>query len=208
MTEKDVPQQRAAATKKARTRAKLLAAALVLFDERGWRGTTVEGIAKAAGVSLPTLYNHFQTKEELALEVFRPMLAGLAETAMRDVSASRDPLESVVRHVRDLAQLLRQHPAWLWLLLPIHGAGSDRELLDLTLRPLVGIIEDGQRRGVFVSRREASGSASSMTIGLEVELLRRRHDTTNEIALFVLTQTLPALFYRGTDQYALIERRA
>ncbi|HIK37080.1 MAG TPA: TetR/AcrR family transcriptional regulator [Geminocystis sp. M7585_C2015_104] len=44
---------------------KILAAALKLFLENGYRGTTMEEIAKTAGVSKQTLYSHFGDKEGL-----------------------------------------------------------------------------------------------------------------------------------------------
>jgi TetR/AcrR family transcriptional repressor of mexJK operon len=46
-------------------RAAILEAAMVLFPERGYDGTSVEAIAQAAGVSKLTVYSHFADKETL-----------------------------------------------------------------------------------------------------------------------------------------------
>lgn len=46
-------------------RAAILAAAVRLFAERGFRGTTTRALARAVGVSEPVLYEHFKSKHEL-----------------------------------------------------------------------------------------------------------------------------------------------
>jgi TetR/AcrR family transcriptional regulator len=46
-------------------RLQLLAVAVRLFSERGFRGTTTKEIAQAAGVSEAMVFRHFATKEEL-----------------------------------------------------------------------------------------------------------------------------------------------
>ncbi|HKY92422.1 MAG TPA: TetR/AcrR family transcriptional regulator [Nevskiaceae bacterium] len=46
-------------------RAAILAAAKMLFAEQGLAGTSMEGLAAAAGVSKLTLYSHFRNKDEL-----------------------------------------------------------------------------------------------------------------------------------------------
>jgi AcrR family transcriptional regulator len=43
----------------------ILDAALGLFSERGFRGTTTREIAAAVGVTEPVLYEHFRTKSDL-----------------------------------------------------------------------------------------------------------------------------------------------
>jgi len=43
----------------------ILKAAVRLFAERGFRGTTTRALAKAVGVSEPVLYEHFRSKRDL-----------------------------------------------------------------------------------------------------------------------------------------------
>ncbi len=46
-------------------RSQILAVAVSLFSERGFRGTTTKEIAQAAGVSEAMVFRHFATKQEL-----------------------------------------------------------------------------------------------------------------------------------------------
>jgi AcrR family transcriptional regulator len=72
------------------TRARLLAAAVSAFAERGYHATTTRDIAAAAGMSPAALYVHHASKEELLYEIARrgheEVLAALASC-----SAEGDP---------------------------------------------------------------------------------------------------------------------
>ncbi len=46
-------------------RLQILAVAMSLFSERGFRGTTTKEIAHASGVSEAMVFRHFANKEEL-----------------------------------------------------------------------------------------------------------------------------------------------
>lgn len=62
--------------KRERTRARLHETALALFERQGYDATTVEDIARAAGVSHMTFFRYFPTKESVVLDdPFDPELA-------------------------------------------------------------------------------------------------------------------------------------
>ena len=52
----------------AKTRVALLEAALIAFEEKGWRGATFEHIAERAGVTRGALHHHFRDKRTLLAE--------------------------------------------------------------------------------------------------------------------------------------------
>ncbi|MEI4271696.1 helix-turn-helix domain-containing protein [Klenkia sp. LSe6-5] len=55
------------AQKRSETRRRITTAAFALFDERGYATVSVGEIAHAAGVSVPTFYAYFRTKEHVVL---------------------------------------------------------------------------------------------------------------------------------------------
>lgn len=60
----------------AETRRSVLAAALDLFWDHGWAGTTLAMIAERAGVSVDTIHVIFRTKSALLLAVFEVAIVG------------------------------------------------------------------------------------------------------------------------------------
>jgi len=59
-----------ATAKGERTRAQILDTALRLFDEHGWRETTMRSVAAEAGVSLGNAYYYFRSKESLIQAIY------------------------------------------------------------------------------------------------------------------------------------------
>ena len=75
-----------------RTRALLQETATRLFTEQGYDATTVEQIARAAGVSHMTFFRHFPTKDGVVLDDgFDPAIA----TAVAGTPSTLDPLRRV-----------------------------------------------------------------------------------------------------------------
>src|SRR3954453_21480393 len=71
-------------------RASIVQAAIRLFAEKGFRGTTTRELAAAVGVSEPILYEHFRTKRDL--------YAAIIETAAR---SGEDVIEALRRKYAD-----------------------------------------------------------------------------------------------------------
>ena len=52
----------------------ILEAALKIFTEKGYNGSTTAEIARAAGVAEGTIFRHFPTKKELLIAVLKPKI--------------------------------------------------------------------------------------------------------------------------------------
>jgi AcrR family transcriptional regulator len=76
----------------AETRARLLRSALVLFRERGYHGAGTNEIGAAAGMTGPSIYRHFATKDDLlvaaVLEGARQLGVGAA-AALHEADTER-----------------------------------------------------------------------------------------------------------------------
>jgi AcrR family transcriptional regulator len=68
-------------------RQQLVEIAASLFSEHGYRSTTMDDVAEAAGVTKPLLYQHFNSKKALYLElvdeIARRVLSAIAEATVR-----------------------------------------------------------------------------------------------------------------------------
>lgn len=78
------------------TRAAIFAAALGLFQERGYEATTMRDIATGAGVSLGSSYHYFPSKEHLVLEFYQ-----------HTHRAHRQACAPMLAHERDLTARLK-----------------------------------------------------------------------------------------------------
>ena len=70
--------------KKESTRQAILRAALALFADKGFYNTTTKAISRKAKIAEGTLFNYFQTKEDLALYFFEQELSDVFEWYRRD----------------------------------------------------------------------------------------------------------------------------
>ncbi len=52
-------------------REQILSGAMKVFLDHGFHGASIDGIAQAAGVSKPTIYNYFDSKEALFIAIIR-----------------------------------------------------------------------------------------------------------------------------------------
>lgn len=77
-------------------RQQLLETAVDLFAERGYRGTTTAELARAAGVTEPILYRHFENKLDMFVTLVEEVGAAVIaswEEALKDIEDPRDRLD-------------------------------------------------------------------------------------------------------------------
>lgn len=94
------------------TRRKILDAATVEFAARGLDGTTIEGIARLAGVNKERIYNYFGGRATLFARVLEEHLAAAALNVPVESFAAEDIAEYAGR----LYDYHRQHPELMRLL--------------------------------------------------------------------------------------------
>ncbi|KUJ64873.1 TetR family transcriptional regulator [Streptomyces albus subsp. albus] len=99
----------------------LLAVAVEVFNERGYDGTSMEHLSRAAGISKSSIYHHVKGKEELLRRAIDRALDGLFGI-LREPDARQgraiDRLEHVVRRT---AEVLMAELPYVTLLLRVRG---------------------------------------------------------------------------------------
>lgn len=100
-------------------RATVVDAALRLLAEQGYAGCTMAAVAARAGIATGSVYRHFPSKAELALELFRTVVsrevAAVAEAAGRPEHAGA--AERVVAVIETFAQRALKSPRLAYALL-------------------------------------------------------------------------------------------
>jgi AcrR family transcriptional regulator len=81
------------ADQKEATRARIVAAALVLFRTRGFDATTTKAIARKARVAEGTVFNYFPTKEDIALFFLAQEVELAIDTVQKNTRLRKAPLE-------------------------------------------------------------------------------------------------------------------
>jgi AcrR family transcriptional regulator len=97
----------------------LLNVAEELFLTAGYERTSVEDIARAAGVTRPVVYEHYGSKEGIYLACVRRARTPLNESLRAAFGGSDDPLTQFARGIEAYLQLLETDPGrWRLLFRP------------------------------------------------------------------------------------------
>src|ERR1043166_5754975 len=81
------------AVKKENARGRIVAAALELFQRKGFDATTTKAIARKAGIAEGTVFNYFKTKEDIALHFFEQEVDHAIATVRENPRMRRASLE-------------------------------------------------------------------------------------------------------------------
>ena len=109
-------------------RARLLAAALDLFETRGFDGVAVPEIAAKAGVAVGTVYRYFETKEALVNALYRLLKQSYNATVLAPVEPGLPTREIFSAYWQRMTAFARRNPhAIRFMDLHHHGAYLDDE---------------------------------------------------------------------------------
>ena len=140
-------------------REEIIDIAAQVIAERGIKGATVRDIGQAAGILSGSLYYHFDSKEQIVLELMLPSVEAQYERGLRLRAEASSPSEALEALIRDSIAATALSPSRSVILR--NEARSFRELEALapiaavrskTLALFVDVVTDGQRSGEF--RRE------------------------------------------------------
>ncbi|MEI5136432.1 TetR/AcrR family transcriptional regulator [Streptomyces libani] len=99
----------------------LLAVAVEVFIERGYDGTSMEHLSKAAGISKSSIYHHVRSKEELLHRAISRALDGLFGVLEEPGALQGRAIERLEHVTRRVAEVLMDELPYVTLLLRVRG---------------------------------------------------------------------------------------
>ena len=87
----------------------ILDAALDVFSANGFRGSTIDQIAEAAGMSKPNLLYYFHRKEDIHEELLRRLLETWL-APLREMHPDGDPMTEICGYIRRKLEMARDFP--------------------------------------------------------------------------------------------------
>ncbi|MDH6141601.1 MULTISPECIES: TetR/AcrR family transcriptional regulator [Kitasatospora] len=111
----------------------LLAVTVQVFNDRGYDGTSMEDLSRAAGISKSSIYHHVRGKEELLRLAVGRALDGLFGILDEPESGQGHPVDRLEHVVRRTAEVLLTELPYVTLLLRVRG-NTETELWALERR--------------------------------------------------------------------------
>ncbi|MFE4512902.1 TetR/AcrR family transcriptional regulator [Kitasatospora sp. NPDC056783] len=108
-------------TRTAYTVESLLAVTVDVFNERGYDGTSMEDLSRAAGISKSSIYHHVRGKEELLRLAVGRALDGLFAILAEPAAVEGPAVERLEHVVRRTAEVLLEELPYVTLLLRVRG---------------------------------------------------------------------------------------
>lgn len=87
----------------------ILQAALEVFSNYGYRGSTLDQIAEAAGLSKPNLLYYFDSKEKIHSQLLEQLLETWLDP-LHAVDGHGNPIEEILAYVRRKLEMARDYP--------------------------------------------------------------------------------------------------
>src|SRR5215475_6361172 len=158
----------------------LMDIAIDSFARFGYQATSIDRIAKAAGLTKGAIYYHFKDKEQLLFEAVKNRVSQFERRIIAEIETIHDAAAALQR----VAEVCLEHATKsnhrrLIVTLMVEALDTNarlsaqfREMMRRFRAFLRGIIEVGQRQGVFradVSAITAAGVYAGAVMGAEIE---------------------------------------
>jgi TetR/AcrR family transcriptional regulator len=138
-----------------KTAERILAAARVVFAEKGYSGTHVDEIARRADVNKATLYYQIGDKDTLYAHVIHQVIGNIAQGIAQKVASAHNPEEKLKAYIHYIATAVDKNPELPPIMMREMASGGEHlprvvmEDIALVLTTLIGILAEGKKKGVF-----------------------------------------------------------
>jgi AcrR family transcriptional regulator len=150
-------------------------AAMQLFAERGYDGTTIPMIAQQANVGAGTIYRYFESKEALVNSLFIQCVLKFSEAITIDFPSSSN-IRQQFTHIFNKLFDFAKNNVDAFLFINSHDDGhyldeNSKKTFSDFLSFIVGVIEYGQERGIV--RQLPSNALIAIVYGPIVMLVKQ-----------------------------------
>jgi AcrR family transcriptional regulator len=150
-------------------------AALAVFAQRGFHGTTVDDIAQEAGIAKGTIYLYYASKEEILIAIFRRYIDAMLDFVDGLLDSALSVSEILAEFVKRQIDMIREEPDLMRVL-------SRRSLLALS---------DGDERMLEFQRYLLDRIATLLDRGKKLGEMRALDVRIASCAMLALQETLP-----------------
>ena len=95
--------------------------AVGVFSERGYEGTSMRDLARAAHITQSSFYNHVRSKEELLDRAITHVLDALSVVLQEPGAVKGSAIDRLDHVIRRLVTVLGEHVPYVALLVQLHG---------------------------------------------------------------------------------------
>jgi TetR/AcrR family transcriptional repressor of nem operon len=166
--------KRSGPTKGEKTRRNIVAKAAVLFNQRGFEGCSMQDIVDAVGLEKGSIYGHFSSKEELAIEAFEFAWADTVQKRLGNLDTVGNAVDKLRLHVKNYVDTPSFSGGCPWLNLAVDADDGNQALRSRARKALhdwesalVNIVVEGQRRGEIRPEVQPQGVATLLISTLE-----------------------------------------
>jgi len=185
---------------KAERRSALLAAARRRFKQTGLAETTLEMVAKDAGLPRPHLYRFFKNKAELISAVIASEVVEINTRRWAQVRRLRSFERQIVRSLELAVELIRNDKFWASLIAPgnvpytAYAASADPAILQSNLDYWTPILDRAQSRGEL-RQSLARQDILSWLLGVQFMFMERSEifPSVDEVGRYARLFVVPAL---------------
>ncbi len=186
-------------------KAAIMSVALDLFSEKGFHDVSMQEIAAASEFAVGTLYNFFDNKEALFLELMKDCANKVAAVLLPILDEAEDEKRKISKYIRTHKQIIKDYAQAIRLYLSqnfILGNAMTREieleadtLQETIRRKLSEVIESAIRKGVF---RTIDPRTAAIALGAALEaLVTLAIRQPQTVAIDNALEEIQALFFDG-----------
>ncbi|GAA3985846.1 TetR/AcrR family transcriptional regulator [Thermobifida alba] len=112
----------------------IVATAADLFDRNGYVNTSMQDIARAAGIAKPTLYHYFTSKDEILCRIHEEFIDQLLSRHENRLAARLRPDQLVLEVMADILELMETHRGHVRVFFENHRELPEREQAEIRLK--------------------------------------------------------------------------